>query len=112
MMESVTAPYKDCIDLLVKNIDLDPGFNDFFKWATAQNIPIVVLSSGMEPIIRALLRKLVGPDSDKIDVIANEVVAKPGKTIDEEDGWAVKFHDERCAAVSTGLATKKLKTVQ
>lgn len=95
MMESVTAPYQDCIELLVKNIDLDPGFHDFFRWSQAQNIPIVVLSSGMVPIIRALLHKLVGPDSDTIDIVANDVVAKPGKHINDEDGWDLKFHDDR-----------------
>lgn len=99
-MDSVTAPYKDCIDLLVKNIDLDPGFNDFFKWCMTQNIPVVVLSSGMQPIIRALLRKLVGPDSDKIEVVANDVVARGGKSIDDQDGWDIQFHDDRQAAWS------------
>jgi len=95
MMESVTAPYENCIELLVKNIDLDPGFNDFFRWSQAENIPIVVLSSGMEPIIRALLQKLVGPDSNKIEIVANDVVAKRGKSINDEDGWDLKFHDDR-----------------
>ncbi|KAI9713505.1 MAG: hypothetical protein M1820_000887 [Bogoriella megaspora] len=94
MMESVTTPYDQCIDLLVKNIKLDPYFNDFFQWSLKNNVPVVVLSSGMDPIIRAILKNLVGPDSDKIDVISNHVRAKPGKSINDEDGWELVFHDD------------------
>lgn len=94
MMDSVTQPYDKCIDMLVENIKLDPGFNDYFQWALSNNIPTVVLSSGMEPIIRAILKKLVGKDHHKIDIISNDVKARPGKTINEEGGWEIVFHDE------------------
>lgn len=94
MMDSVTQPYDKCIDMLVENIKLDPGFNDYFQWALSQNIPTVVLSSGMEPIIRAILKNLVGKDHDKIDIISNDIKGRPGKSIDEEGGWELVFHDE------------------
>lgn len=93
-MDSVKAPYNECIDILVKNIEFDPYFNDFFKWAQANNIPVVVLSSGMKPIIKALLASAVGPDSEKIEVVCNEVKARPGRKIDEEGGWEIVFHDD------------------
>lgn len=95
-MENVTKPYNECIQYLVDNIELDPHFKDFFFWAQKNNIPIIVLSSGMAPIIRALLEKLVGPESKNIEVVANDVEVKAGKkTINEEDGWNLVFHDER-----------------
>ncbi|KAF2752742.1 hypothetical protein EJ05DRAFT_481044 [Pseudovirgaria hyperparasitica] len=94
MLDSVTAPFPECIDLLVKNIKLDPGFKDFFEWTLENNVPVVVLSSGMVPVIRALLKNLIGPDSEKIEVVANDVKARPGKKIDEENGWDIQFHDE------------------
>ena len=94
-MDSVTRPYDQCVDLLVKNIKLDPHFNDFFQWALAHNVPTVVLSSGMTPVIRAILKNLVGPDADKIDVICNDVKARPGKHINEEGGWEIQYHDDR-----------------
>lgn len=95
-MDSVKKPYPECIQYLVDNIKLDPGFNDFFKWCVQNNIPVVVLSSGMVPIIRALLKNLVGPESeDKIEVVANDVKARPGKSIDQEGGWEIEFHDDR-----------------
>lgn len=95
MMDSVSKPYDQCIQYLVENIKLDPYFNDFFQWTLHNNIPIVVLSSGMEPIIRAILENLVGPDHDKIDIVSNNVKPRPGKSINEENGWELEFHDDR-----------------
>lgn len=91
MMDSIKKPYNECIDYLVANIKLDPGFKAFFEWSLQNNIPVVVLSSGMEPIIQALLKALVGPDAEKIQVLGNHVAARPGKSINEECGWEIQF---------------------
>jgi 2-hydroxy-3-keto-5-methylthiopentenyl-1-phosphate phosphatase len=95
MMDSVTKPYNECIDYLVENVELDPGFQEYFEWSLENKIPTVVVSSGMEPIIRAILKKLIGANHDKIDIISNDVEARPGKSINQEGGWQIKFHDER-----------------
>lgn len=95
MMDSISKPFPECIDYLVENIKLDPYFNEYFQWSLKNNIPTVVVSSGMEPIIRAILKNLVGPDHDKLDIISNDVAPRPGKTIDQEGGWQIKFHDDR-----------------
>lgn len=95
MMDSIKAPYSQCIKLLVENIELDPGFIDFVKYAQANNIPIVVLSGGMVPVIEALFKKLVGPEFSKdIAVVANNVKARDGKSLEDEGGWEIVFHDE------------------
>ena len=91
MMDSVTKPYDQCIQYVVDNVKLDPGFAEFFQWSLQNNIPVVVLSSGMEPVIKALLKKLVGPDSDKMQVLANSVGPRSGKDINEEGGWTILF---------------------
>lgn len=96
MMESISTPYNQCIDLLLKNIQLDPYFKEFYTYAKANNIPIVVLSGGMEPIIRALLGHLLGEEEAKdLQIVSNQVKARPGKDINDERGWQIVFHDER-----------------
>lgn len=96
MMDSITAPYDQCIDLLLKNIKLDPYFKEFFAYAQANNVPIVILSGGMEPVIRALLEHLLGKEEVKqIQIVSNDVKARPGKNINEEKGWEIVFHDDR-----------------
>ncbi|KAL8758787.1 MAG: hypothetical protein Q9184_003828, partial [Pyrenodesmia sp. 2 TL-2023] len=87
MMESVKTPFPDCIKLLCENIKLDPYFREFYQWSRESEVPVIVLSSGMTPIIRSLLVHLIGPEAADIEIVSNEVVDKPGKTKDQEDGW-------------------------
>jgi 2,3-diketo-5-methylthio-1-phosphopentane phosphatase len=95
MMDSISAPYSQCIQLLIDNITLDPYFKEFLEYARTVNMPVVVLSGGMEPIIEALLDALVGKElADYIQIIGNNVAARPGKTIEDENGWEIRFHDD------------------
>ncbi|CAG8954499.1 hypothetical protein HYFRA_00004412 [Hymenoscyphus fraxineus] len=93
MMDSVKTPYDECIETLLANIKLDPGFKEFYAWCRANNVPVVVLSSGMEPIIRALLVHLIGEEALDIQIVSNQVAPRDGKSINEEGGWQIVFHD-------------------
>jgi 2,3-diketo-5-methylthio-1-phosphopentane phosphatase len=94
MMNSISTPFDQCIQLLVDNIKLDPHFAEFYKWSLENNIPVVVLSGGMEPIIHAILKNLVGPTADKMQVVGNHVAPRQGKNINEEHGWQIAFRHE------------------
>ena len=90
MLDSVSAKHSfpSCVKILVDAITLDPGFKAFYQWALSANVPVVVLSSGMVPIIRALLLHLVGPDAEKIEIVSNN-------TSNEGEGpWDIVFHDD------------------
>ena len=93
-MDSVKTPFPDCIKALCDNIKLDPYFHDFYKWSRENGVPVIVLSSGMTPIIRALLVHLIGPEGNDIEIVSNEVADRPPKHMNEEGGWQIKFHDE------------------
>ena len=93
MIDSIKAPFPECIETLRKNIELDPGFKPFYEWCREQDIPVIVLSSGMEPIIRALLINLVGPEAEKIPIISNQV------KIHENGNWDIVFHVVRYVSV-------------
>lgn len=94
MMDSVKTPFPECIKLLCENIKLDPYFKDFYQWTRKNRVPVIVLSSGMTPIIRSLLVHLLGQEAEEIEIVSNEVEDKPGKTKDEEGGWQLKYHDD------------------
>jgi len=87
MLDSIKEPLSTCIEILRKNIALDPGFKTFYEWCLKEDIPVIVLSSGMEPIIRALLEDLVGPTADKIKIISNQV------DIHDDQSWDIIYHD-------------------
>lgn len=96
MMDSIDTPYDRCIELLLENITLDPYFKEFHAWAKANNVPIVVLSGGMEPVIRGLLGHLLGVEGAKdLQIVSNDVRARPGKELNEKGGWEIVFHDDR-----------------
>ncbi|GMM56840.1 putative phosphoric monoester hydrolase [Maudiozyma humilis] len=89
MIDSVTTPLPESLAILQENIQLDPGFKETYEWAQANGVPVVVVSSGMEPIIRALLTKLLGADAvANIDIVANAV------DLDENQKMKVVYRDE------------------
>jgi 2-hydroxy-3-keto-5-methylthiopentenyl-1-phosphate phosphatase len=70
------------------DISLDPGFAEFYDWTLKHNVPVIVLSSGMEPIIRALLAKLIGPKANSIPILSNNVEISP------DQSWKIVYRDE------------------
>ncbi|KAA8915516.1 hypothetical protein TRICI_002321 [Trichomonascus ciferrii] len=91
MLKSVSAKktFPECVEYLKQHIELDPGFKSFYEWASANNVPVVVVSSGMKPIIEALLGKLLGTDAVKnIEVISNDV------EMHQDGSWDIIYRDE------------------
>ncbi|KAF8958164.1 HAD-like domain-containing protein [Flammula alnicola] len=89
MLASVVAnghTFEQCKEILRQNIRLDPGFKDFYDWCKSNDIPVIIVSSGMAPLIRAVLSNLVGQEAaDEIEVIGNDATVFP-------DGkWEIKF---------------------
>ncbi|PNY23550.1 phosphatase, partial [Tolypocladium capitatum] len=110
MMDSVTTPFAQCIDILLANIRLDPGFTDFYAWARENNVPIVILSGGMQPIIRALLDRLLGPAWD-IQIVSNDVRPREGKAIDDEGGWRIEFRDDSIHGHDKSIEIRKYSSL-
>lgn len=96
MLDCVSLPLDKCIEALLQNISLDEGFKEFYTWARENNIPVVVLSGGMEPIIHALLAHLIGEDEVRtLPILSNDAAARPGKTLQDEGGWEISYRDDR-----------------
>ncbi|KAI1304839.1 HAD-like domain-containing protein [Xylaria venustula] len=95
MLDSVTKPFDQCVELLLQNVKLDPAFKEFAAWCRANNVPIVVLSGGMQPIIRALLAHLLGDEEAAVmQIVSNDVKPRPSKSINDDNGWDIQYHDE------------------
>ena len=94
MTDSIKTPFPECISLLRENIKLDPGFKAFYQWSREAKVPVIVLSSGMTPIIRGLLLHLIGPEANDIEIVSNAVMDRPPKKQEEEGGWELEFHDD------------------
>ncbi|KND91899.1 putative phosphatase [Tolypocladium ophioglossoides CBS 100239] len=110
MMDSITTPYAECTDILLANIQLDPGFKEFYAWARENNVPVVILSGGMQPIIRALLDRLLGPGWD-IQIVSNDVRPREGKDINDEGGWRIEFHDDSIHGHDKSIEIRKYSSL-
>ncbi|EEY17366.1 conserved hypothetical protein [Verticillium alfalfae VaMs.102] len=82
MMDSIKLPFDQCIATLRANIKLDPGFRDFFHWCRANNVPIVILSGGMRPVIRSLLEMWLGDEASYIQIVSNDVAPRGGQSME------------------------------
>ncbi|CCA76213.1 hypothetical protein PIIN_10206 [Serendipita indica DSM 11827] len=91
MLASIPLPFEECKEILKRDIKLDPGFAQFYAWCKSAGIPFVIVSSGMEPLIRAVLINLIGEeDAASIDIISNDVMT------DETGRWRIKYrHPDR-----------------
>ncbi|KAH9959944.1 HAD-like domain-containing protein [Russula dissimulans] len=88
MLESVSQnrhTFEECKQVLKDNIKLDSGFKEFFRYCQSQDIPLIIVSSGMEPLIRAILSNLVGDDAKDIEIISNSV------DVHDDGLWNIKF---------------------
>jgi 2,3-diketo-5-methylthio-1-phosphopentane phosphatase len=89
MLESIDSTFPECVDFLVQRVQLDPGFKDFYFWARENNVPVVIVSSGMKPIIKALLAKLIGEKAvEETEIISNDV------KINGDNTWEIIYRDE------------------
>lgn len=103
MLGSVKHPFEECKQALLENITLDPHFAAFYDWCTARQIPVVVVSSGMEPIIRSLLIRLLGERARHTHIISNDV------HVNADGSWHIIFHDESHFGHDKSLAIKPYK---
>ncbi|KAI1610854.1 HAD-like domain-containing protein [Exophiala viscosa] len=96
MLDSWKMPFPNVLEILRDNISLDPYFKEFMVWARAHHVPVIVLSSGMIPVIETLLKHLLGEElMQDIEIVANETQLRaPGNSLDKADGWTIKFHDD------------------
>jgi 2,3-diketo-5-methylthio-1-phosphopentane phosphatase len=79
----VRGPFAEVEALLKREVNLDPTFAPFVAACRARALPITVVSSGIEPIVRG---RLVEAGLGDVPIIANGVEADP-------QGWRIAFRD-------------------
>jgi HAD superfamily phosphoserine phosphatase-like hydrolase len=97
----VRCTYDEGAALLRREVRLDPSFPAFVAACRARDIPLTVVSSGLEPIIRDRLEELGVRD---VAIVANGLDPDPR-------GWRILWRDEspngtdKAALVLTAAAT-------
>lgn len=89
MLDSIDTSFDECVEMIKRDVKLDPGFEKFYYWAKANNIPVVIVSSGMKPIIYALLEHCLGKEAaEDIEIIANDTLVR------EDGSWDIIWRDD------------------
>ncbi|KAH7097022.1 HAD-like domain-containing protein [Auriculariales sp. MPI-PUGE-AT-0066] len=82
-----TLKWDEAKEIVAREVQIDSTFAAFESWCAKHEVPVVVVSSGMEPFIRAVLNKAVGEEQGErhIDIIANDADVR------EDGSWNIKF---------------------
>lgn len=107
MLDSIPNDFPYCIEYLLQHIKLDPGFRKFYDYCKSQGVPIIIISSGMKPIIYNLLKHLVGEDAaEDIEIYSNQVETfdKPNKV---GKSWDIIYKDDSDFGHNKSLSIKE-----
>lgn len=83
-LETVKATWEEAVAGLEQNISLDPTFPGFVNWCRNQDIPLIVVSSGLSPVVELFIGRFDLP------CFAQSVQIRP-------DGWLyerIPAHDK------------------
>ncbi|EGF76984.1 hypothetical protein BATDEDRAFT_37497 [Batrachochytrium dendrobatidis JAM81] len=89
MWYAVTLSWDEGMSL-VSDIPLDSKFTEFFNVCIANNIPITVVSSGIQALVEHFLDhyiKLTGGNKDMLRIVANDIKIEKG-------GWKIIYRDD------------------
>jgi 2-hydroxy-3-keto-5-methylthiopentenyl-1-phosphate phosphatase len=63
------------LEAVLERIELRAGFQNFVRWCEANDLPLVVVSDGVDHLINHVLRR---HGLDRLPVVANRLVGSPG----------------------------------
>jgi len=109
--DSITYPWPTCMKQVLPFVEFDPQFASFYKWATSNNIPVVILSAGLKPMISDILHQFLGPEAENIEVIANDIALREefSSICDDAAKWEVKFWDDSDLGHDKGASIRPYK---
>ncbi|KNC97684.1 2,3-diketo-5-methylthio-1-phosphopentane phosphatase [Spizellomyces punctatus DAOM BR117] len=104
MWNSVDLNWEEALRLL-KDVKIDLGFEEFHHFCNIQRIPLVVLSSGLSPLVKMFLQGYA-ENNDLMEILANDVIiSRTGDT----SKWEIVYRDESSHGHDKSLAIKAAK---
>ena len=88
MWESVNSlSLEEATDLIIKEIELDPGFLEFYEFAIKKGIPLTILSSGLNPLLKSYLDHYFPKGMhETTNIIANDIKIYQNR-------WMIQYYD-------------------
>ena len=101
MWKSVKMSWEEALEML-KHVEIDPGFNEFFGFCTDRSLPVTVISSGLIGLVKLFLSNYVEMNKE-LRILANDISVSP-------EGWRVLFRDDTVYGNDKGLVIREYKS--
>src|SRR5579871_714758 len=101
LWSSLNVPFDDGLEVIRKNLEIDPDFEDFHRFCIKHKIPFNVISAGVRPVLRRVLDEFIGEQARRIHIVANDV-----KISADGGDWKVIWKDD------TSLGHNKAASIQ
>ncbi|KAJ3363280.1 hypothetical protein GGF32_004547 [Allomyces javanicus] len=88
-MWSTVKMTKDEAVAALEVIGIDPHFADVMTWCAAHSAPVVVLSSGLDFLVRGMLAKYLGDRVRDLHIVTNYGHIDP-----VTHQWSIEYHDD------------------
>lgn len=62
MWGSLNVPFEDGFKIMEKELEIDPGFREFYDFCVANGIEFNVISAGLKPILGRVLATFLGKE--------------------------------------------------
>lgn len=98
---AVSLTFAEGMDLL-RPVEIDPGFIAFYNYAQKHNVPFVVVSCGLDIIIKEYLAWYLGEEAANVTILANY-----GKV--ENKKWLVSYRDDSPHSHDKSVCIKESK---
>ncbi|ODV61701.1 putative phosphoric monoester hydrolase ASCRUDRAFT_80727 [Ascoidea rubescens DSM 1968] len=107
-LNSVGLPFDQCLEILKRDIKVDQDFKSFYEWCEVHDIPIVIVSSGMKPIIYSILTNFFKNENfkynDDIEIVSNNV-----KYLDDnKEQWDIQYRDNSSFGHDKSICIKEI----
>ncbi|KAJ5940963.1 hypothetical protein N7516_001131 [Penicillium verrucosum] len=105
MWGSLSIPFGDGFDLMEKNLQIDPGFQEFHQYCVREGFPFNVISAGLKPVLQRTLDIFLGEkEASSIEIVANDLKAPGGIP------WKPVWRDNTASGHDKAASVNKART--
>ncbi|KAI9267786.1 HAD-like domain-containing protein [Helicostylum pulchrum] len=102
MWDNVGLTWEEAWADHLDNCTIDPGFPSFNDYCLANNFPVTVVSSGLNPVLEKIMKNFLGEKAKAIEIIANK-----GQV--EGNSWKITWRDDSIYGNDKSLTLAKAR---
>ncbi|KAI8076087.1 HAD-like domain-containing protein [Thamnidium elegans] len=102
MWDNVGLTWEEAWADHLDNCTIDPGFPSFNDYCLANDFPVTVVSSGLNPVLEKIMKNFLGEKAKAIEIVANK-----GQV--EGNSWKITWRDDSIYGNDKSLTLAKAR---